>query len=144
MISFFLSTLIALDVTPGGNPFLCAENPHVLHYENTVPNSFPGNSTLPRSRLVKAEDLIFPPNFDKVANIRLITWGEFSDLGYEDLFQTANIGRDRMIYEVTMIRYRYLDALPNQHYPPDQYNIVQHAYDAETGIELAIAVRQSH
>lgn len=93
---------------------------------------------------MKAEDLIFPPNFDKVANIRLITWGEFSDLGYKDLFQTANIGRDRMIYEVTMIRYRYLDTLPNQHYPPDQYNIVQHAYDAETGIELAIAVRQNH
>ena len=93
---------------------------------------------------MKAEDLIFPPNFDKVTSIRLLTWGEFSDLGYKDLFQTANIGRDRVIYEVTMIRYRYLNALPNQHYSPDQYYTVQHAYDAETGIELANAVRQSH
>lgn len=137
MFSFFLSTLIALDVT-SGNKITPLENSHVLQPTNPIPTSFPANSTLPKSLLIKAEALRYPLNSDKVTNIRLTTWGEFSRLSGVKLIQTAEIAHARMIYEVTMLTYGYLEGVPNQDF------VTQYAYDAETGIELAFASRRNH
>jgi hypothetical protein len=136
MLPFLLSTLIALDATPVDSNTIGANTPQILPFTNPIPSSFPANNTLSKNRLFNTDKLNHPLGEGKLIDIRVLTWGEFLELGDTTVFHTVKIDSNRLVYESTTISYGIVSEIPNH----GDY-IIRRAYDAQTGIELGSSAK---